>query len=57
MAAIIRRATNRKITSAIIAIRVIMRRESVDPWKGSTSTTKNINFEIRGIIDESEKES
>jgi hypothetical protein len=51
MAAIIRRITNRKITSATIAIRVIMRRESVDPWKGSISTTThNITFEIREIM-------
>ena len=48
--AIIRGIKNRKIASAIIAIRAITSKDSVDPLKGSISiTTSNINFEARII--------
>lgn len=53
MPAIIRGIKNLKIASAIIAMRAITSRDSVDPLKGSTSImTSNINFEVRiiGII-------
>ncbi len=50
MPTIIRGIKNRKIASAIIAMRAITSRDSVDPLKGSTSiTTSNINFEARII--------
>ena len=50
MPAIIRGIKNRKIARAIIAIRAMMSRDSVDPLKGSISiTTNNINFDARII--------
>ena len=50
MPAIIRGIKNRKIASAIIAIRESMSRDSVDPLKGSISiTTSNIDFVARII--------
>ena len=50
MPAIIRGIKNLKIASAIIAMRAITSRDSVDPLKGSTSImTSNINFETRII--------
>ena len=50
MPAIIRGTKNRKIASAIIAMRAITSRDNVDPLKGSTSiTTRNINFDARII--------
>lgn len=50
MPAITRGIKNRKTASAIIAMREIISRDSVDPLKGSTSiTTSNINFEARII--------
>ena len=50
MPAIIRGIKNLKIESATIAIRAIMSRNRVDPWKGSISiTTSNTNFEARII--------
>ena len=50
MIAIIRGIKNRKIASAIIAIREITRRDNVDPLKGSMSiTSSNIGFMARMI--------
>ena len=50
MPTIIRGIKNRKIASAIIAMRAIISKDNVDPLKGSTSiTTSNINFEARMI--------
>ena len=50
MPTIIRGIKNRKIASAITAMRAITSKDNVDPLKGSTSiTTSNINFEARII--------
>lgn len=50
MTAIIRGIKNRKIASAIIAIREITRRESVDPLKGSISIIiRNMDFKAKII--------
>jgi len=46
--AIIKGTKNRKIASAITAIRATTNRDSVDPLKGSISITiNNTNFETR----------